>query len=110
MPRELVTGLCSHGHRALRTGATHRVDCHHRASHEIHCRRELPLQLRSGPGPGRGGTVSSSRVIAGPPGIFLSGNYPGVRPGLRVGQELLLPIQLDGQDPTCWNQLTQSSI
>jgi len=23
---------------------------------------------------------------------------------------LLLPIQLDGQDPTCWNQLTQSSM
>jgi hypothetical protein len=36
--------------------------------------------------------------------------YLGVRPGLRAGEELLLPVQLDGQDPTCWNQLSQSSI
>jgi hypothetical protein len=57
-----------------------------------------------------GGTISSSRVIAGLQRIFLFGNYLGVRPGLRAGEELLLPVQLDGQDPTCWNQLSQSSI
>jgi hypothetical protein len=28
----------------------------------------------------------------------------------RVQLLLLVPVQLDGQDPTCWNQLSQSSM
>jgi hypothetical protein len=28
----------------------------------------------------------------------------------RLQLLLLLPVQWDGQDPTCWNQLSQSSM
>lgn len=54
---------------------------------------------RTPPGP-PAGTVAGDQHPAGDPG-----------PGRAHFQLLfLLPVQLDGQDPTCWNQPSQFSM